>query len=163
MPWLEAMSVEGGGPHASGSAETADPHHPSKASQRGTVKWFNRAKGFGFVTTADGELFVGAAALSGGFTPSAGDAVDFEVADMDEFFDSLREQGAPAEGSLFSALPKVCKDCVVDSRVSRGRFSALLGVFERTSDVSWLNSSSHRQRGAVGGGKLPHGASQAST
>ena len=50
---------------------------------RGTVKWFNEAKGFGFISQPDGDdLFVHFSAIEGsGFkTLADGDAVEFEVA-----------------------------------------------------------------------------------
>ena len=51
----------------------------------GTVKWFNDAKGFGFITPADGgkDVFVHFSALSGdGFKSLAeGAQVEFEVVD----------------------------------------------------------------------------------
>ncbi len=49
----------------------------------GTVKWFDEAKGFGFITPADGEkdCFVHYSAISGdGFkTLAQGDKVEFEI------------------------------------------------------------------------------------
>ncbi|HEX9163713.1 MAG TPA: cold-shock protein, partial [Thermoanaerobaculia bacterium] len=48
----------------------------------GTVKWFNEAKGFGFITTEAGEdVFVHFSAIQGnGFkTLAEGAAVEFEV------------------------------------------------------------------------------------
>ena len=48
----------------------------------GTVKWFNDAKGFGFITQADGpDVFVHHSAIQGdGFKSLAeGDRVSFEV------------------------------------------------------------------------------------
>ncbi len=49
----------------------------------GTVKWFNEAKGFGFITPADGtaDLFVHFSAIAGaGFkTLNEGQAVNFQV------------------------------------------------------------------------------------
>lgn len=51
---------------------------------QGTVKWFNDAKGFGFVTQESGpDLFVHFSSIQGsGFKSlQEGDAVEFEVAD----------------------------------------------------------------------------------
>lgn len=49
----------------------------------GTVKWFNEAKGFGFITPADGsaDLFVHFSAIASiGFkTLNEGQAVNFQV------------------------------------------------------------------------------------
>jgi cold shock protein len=50
--------------------------------QTGNVKWFNDAKGFGFITTENGEeVFVHFSAIQGrGFRSlSEGAAVEFEV------------------------------------------------------------------------------------
>jgi CspA family cold shock protein len=51
--------------------------------QTGTVKWFNDAKGFGFITPSDGspDVFVHFSAIEGaGFRSlSEGQAVEFEV------------------------------------------------------------------------------------
>ncbi len=49
---------------------------------RGTVKWFNEAKGYGFIKQDDGpEVFVHYSAIQGeGFrTLSPGEEVEFEV------------------------------------------------------------------------------------
>ena len=49
---------------------------------RGTVKWFNEAKGFGFISQEGGEdVFVHYSAITGeGFrTLAEGDQVEFEV------------------------------------------------------------------------------------
>ncbi|HUT58937.1 MAG TPA: cold shock domain-containing protein [Phycisphaerae bacterium] len=50
----------------------------------GTVKWFNNAKGWGFITTSDGtDAFVHYGDITGdGFkTLEAGDTVEFEMSD----------------------------------------------------------------------------------
>ncbi|MCU0411053.1 MAG: cold-shock protein [Bacteroidetes bacterium] len=50
--------------------------------ERGTVKWFNQAKGFGFIKRADGpDVFVHYKAIEGeGFkTLNENDEVEFEV------------------------------------------------------------------------------------
>ncbi|MEW6570194.1 MAG: cold-shock protein [Nitrospirota bacterium] len=51
---------------------------------KGTVKWFNESKGFGFITKEDGgDVFVHYSAIQGnGFkTLSEGQQVTFEVVD----------------------------------------------------------------------------------
>jgi cold shock protein len=51
---------------------------------KGTVKWFNESKGFGFITKEDGgDVFVHYSAIQGnGFkTLTEGQAVSFEVVD----------------------------------------------------------------------------------
>ncbi|MHB8883107.1 MAG: cold-shock protein [Thermodesulfovibrionales bacterium] len=52
--------------------------------QKGTVKWFNEAKGFGFITKEDGgDVFVHYSEIeaSGFKTLAEGQAVTFEVED----------------------------------------------------------------------------------
>ncbi|MFP4286502.1 MAG: cold-shock protein [Candidatus Izemoplasmataceae bacterium] len=52
----------------------------------GTVKWFNSEKGYGFITTEDGQdIFVHYSAISAeGFkTLNEGDQVQFEVTEGD--------------------------------------------------------------------------------
>lgn len=52
--------------------------------EKGTVKWFNATKGFGFLTTDDGkDVFVHFSAIQGdGFKSlDEGDSVEFEVVD----------------------------------------------------------------------------------
>jgi CspA family cold shock protein len=54
-----------------------------QGAMRGTVKWFNDAKGFGFITPADGQkdCFVHHSAIQGsGFkTLAEGERVEFEI------------------------------------------------------------------------------------
>jgi CspA family cold shock protein len=47
----------------------------------GNVKWFNEAKGFGFITTEEGDVFVHFSAIQGnGFrTLNEGAAVELDV------------------------------------------------------------------------------------
>ncbi len=67
------------------AAISADPRvrvHQEFQVASGTVKWFNEAKGFGFLSQADGEdVFVHFSAIAGdGFkTLAEGEAVEFEV------------------------------------------------------------------------------------
>ena len=50
------------------------------ATERGTVKWFSDAKGYGFISRQSGEdVFVDASAIVGGKTLHEGHAVDFRV------------------------------------------------------------------------------------
>ena len=54
---------------------------------QGTVKWFNEAKGFGFITRDDGgDVFAHYSAIEGsGFkTLSEGDQVSFDVIEGDK-------------------------------------------------------------------------------
>lgn len=56
----------------------------SSMQQKGTVKWFNEAKGYGFITSEDGgDVFVHYSEIqANGFkTLAEGQAVSFEVAD----------------------------------------------------------------------------------
>ena len=62
---------------------SSDPVTRSIKVASGTVKWFNEAKGFGFLTQADGgeDVFVHFSAISGeGFkTLAEGEGVEFDV------------------------------------------------------------------------------------
>ncbi|GAB4388351.1 MAG: cold-shock protein [Thermodesulfovibrionales bacterium] len=54
---------------------------------KGTVKWFNESKGFGFITRDDGtDVFAHYSAIKGdGFkTLAEGDAVSFDVVNGDK-------------------------------------------------------------------------------
>ena len=56
----------------------------SKVKLKGTVKWFNNAKGFGFIGREDGpDVFVHYSALiaEGYKSLQEGDAVEFEIVD----------------------------------------------------------------------------------
>ena len=54
---------------------------------KGTVKWFNDSKGYGFITQQDGDdVFVHFSAIIGeGFrTLAEGEEVEFELAEIDK-------------------------------------------------------------------------------
>ena len=53
--------------------------------KQGTVKWFNADKGYGFITTDDGDVFVHFSAIQGdGFkTLEEGQNVSFEITEGD--------------------------------------------------------------------------------
>ena len=61
----------------------------------GTVKWFNNAKGYGFITCSDGEdAFVHYSDIAGdGFRSlQEGDAVEFEVQQGDKGLKAINVQ-----------------------------------------------------------------------
>lgn len=45
----------------------------------GTCKWFDKGRGFGFLETPNGDLFVHASAILYGLQLEAGDQVTFDV------------------------------------------------------------------------------------
>ena len=49
-------------------------------SNTGVVKWFDETRGYGFLDTPDGDLFVHASAAQFGMKLKVGDQVTFEVA-----------------------------------------------------------------------------------
>jgi CspA family cold shock protein len=61
------------------------PSYAVATKMKGQVKWFNEAKGFGFITPADGskDVFVHFSAIQGnGFkTLAEGQSVEFEIQD----------------------------------------------------------------------------------
>ena len=51
---------------------------------KGTVKWYNDMKGFGFLTGEDGkETFVHRTSIPAGTTLSEGDQVEYKIEDSD--------------------------------------------------------------------------------
>jgi len=66
-----------------GKCGSSDPEKQEFQVANGTVKWFNEAKGFGFITQADGgeDVFVHFSAISGdGFkTLAEGEGLEFDV------------------------------------------------------------------------------------
>ncbi len=48
-------------------------------AQTGTVKFFNDKKGFGFITSDDGDVFVHASNIVGDAILTEGQSVEFEV------------------------------------------------------------------------------------
>lgn len=65
------------------SSAEAEPARSPDAGSRGTVKWFNEKKGFGFIVDPDvqGDIFVHFSAIQAdGFkTLQEGDLVDYEL------------------------------------------------------------------------------------
>lgn len=55
---------------------------PAAGRQRGIVKWYSRAKGYGFITTARGaDVFMHKSMLPEGKSPRAGQLVEFALAE----------------------------------------------------------------------------------
>jgi CxxC-x17-CxxC domain-containing protein len=82
-----ARGGAGGGGRGRGQASARPVVVSDGPRQHGTVKWFNEAKGFGFIQSESGEeMFVHFSAIAGaGFKSlTAGDRVEFDVADGDK-------------------------------------------------------------------------------
>lgn len=51
---------------------------------KGTIKWYNQMKGFGFIQAEDGkDIFVHRTAVPDGTSLNEGDQVEYEVEDTD--------------------------------------------------------------------------------
>jgi len=72
---------------------------PGPGRLRGVVKWFSRARGYGFITPAEGpEVFLHRSGLAAGQPlPWAGQLVEFTL--------SHGPRGAQAEGTVILELP----------------------------------------------------------
>ncbi|PKO23739.1 MAG: hypothetical protein CVU38_02615 [Chloroflexi bacterium HGW-Chloroflexi-1] len=64
---------------------------PAAGRARGLVKWFSRAKGYGFITPIDGpDLFVHKSGLAAGYPfPRAGQLVEFTLAHRQRGIDTV--------------------------------------------------------------------------
>ncbi|MGQ9767917.1 MAG: cold shock domain-containing protein [Anaerolineae bacterium] len=79
---------------------------PPPGRQRGLVKWFSRARGYGFITPADGpEVFLHRSGFASGQPlPRAGQLVEFTL--------SHGARGAQAEDTVILELPGEAPDAV---------------------------------------------------
>ena len=50
---------------------------------KGTVKWYNAMKGFGFIEGDDGDIFVHRTSIPDGTELYEGDEVEFEIEESD--------------------------------------------------------------------------------
>jgi CspA family cold shock protein len=84
VPASRSLHADAGVLNSSTSVAAADTDTTRMARIKGTVKWFNDAKGFGFLAREGGpDVFVHFSAIqSNGFKSLAeGDAVEFEIVD----------------------------------------------------------------------------------
>lgn len=81
--WLLQRNAPRGGSTPTGMAAPTEPGR-GRGRERGTVKWFNRSKGFGFIVCASGEeVFVHHRSIRGEGRQSLrdGESVEFVVVD----------------------------------------------------------------------------------
>jgi CspA family cold shock protein len=81
---LPCRTSEGRGRHPHRRAKPAEGGSVAMPKYKGTVKWFNESKGYGFISRDDGQdIFVHYSAIEGeGFrTLRQGQRVEFDVVD----------------------------------------------------------------------------------
>jgi len=79
---------------------------------KGTVKWFNESKGFGFITQEDGgaDVFAHYSEIQGdGFRNLAeGDAVSFDIVEGDKGLKATPMEADPFTGRPLFPPPPLC-------------------------------------------------------